>query len=170
MSSIDRHILQIKQKLSQIMAVDQYYLSRELDILEGSERKDESASWKKISSLHRAIDLSLQRYRSRARSVPRLHFPPQLPISSKRSKIIDSIKNEQVVIITGETGSGKTTQIPKMCLASGLGLRGMIGHASHDVSLPPALPGVLRLKSESPAANPLLTKSGLKKRRPPNPS
>ena len=128
MSSIDRHILQIKQKLSQIMAVDQYYLSRELDVLEGRARKDESASWKKISSLHKVIDLSLKRYRNRAQSVPRLHFPAQLPISSKRNEIIDSIKKDQVVIITGETGSGKTTQIPKICLASGLGLRGMIGH------------------------------------------
>ncbi|MCK7469140.1 MAG: hypothetical protein MZU91_14150 [Desulfosudis oleivorans] len=50
-----------------------------------------------------------------------------MPISAKKHDIIDSIKNNQVTIITGETGSGKTTQIPKMCLAAGRGLRGIIG-------------------------------------------
>jgi len=58
--------------------------------------------------------------------VPRLNFDVHLPISASRQSIIDHIRNNQVVIITGETGSGKTTQIPKMCLAAGRGERGMI--------------------------------------------
>ncbi|MEI6609211.1 MAG: ATP-dependent RNA helicase HrpA, partial [Deltaproteobacteria bacterium] len=61
------------------------------------------------------------------RSIPPLNYPQNLPISVKKQEIIDSIKSNQVVIITGETGSGKTTQIPKMCLAAGCGLRGLIG-------------------------------------------
>lgn len=56
-----------------------------------------------------------------------IRYPESLPISSKRGQIIDSIKERQVTIISGETGSGKTTQIPKMCLEAGLGKQGLIG-------------------------------------------
>jgi len=56
----------------------------------------------------------------------RVDFPPELPISSRADEIIAAIQANQVVILAGETGSGKTTQIPKMCLAAGGGHRGMI--------------------------------------------
>jgi len=59
-------------------------------------------------------------------NIPSLTFDPALPISASRQTIVDHIRNKQAVIITGETGSGKTTQIPKMCLAAGRGARGMI--------------------------------------------
>lgn len=63
----------------------------------------------------------------RARAgIPPLVFDAHLPISASRQTIIDLIRNKQVVVITGETGSGKTTQIPKMCLAAGRGVGGMI--------------------------------------------
>ncbi|HKL01604.1 MAG TPA: ATP-dependent RNA helicase HrpA [Desulfotignum sp.] len=52
---------------------------------------------------------------------------PDLPVTARKDEIIDAVKNNQVVIISGETGSGKTTQIPKCCLAAGCGTRGMIG-------------------------------------------
>ncbi len=54
-------------------------------------------------------------------------FNPDLPIISKKDEIIDSIKNNPVVIISGETGSGKTTQIPKLCIKAGQGQKGVIG-------------------------------------------
>ncbi|MEO6876509.1 MAG: helicase-related protein, partial [Opitutaceae bacterium] len=56
----------------------------------------------------------------------RLDFPPELPISSRAEEIVAAIQAHQVVILAGETGSGKTTQIPKMCLAAGRGTRGRI--------------------------------------------
>jgi ATP-dependent helicase HrpA len=56
----------------------------------------------------------------------RLDFPPELPISSRAEDIVMAIQAHQVVILAGETGSGKTTQIPKMCLAAGQGVRGRI--------------------------------------------
>lgn len=56
----------------------------------------------------------------------RIDFPPELPISSRAGEIVDLIASSQVVILAGETGSGKTTQIPKMCLAAGRGQRGAI--------------------------------------------
>ena len=66
--------------------------------------------------------------RSDDRSPPafRIDFPPELPISSRAPEIVDLIAAHQVIILAGETGSGKTTQIPKMCLAAGRGLRGVI--------------------------------------------
>ena len=55
-------------------------------------------------------------------------YPEELPISERREDIMNAIHDNQVVIIAGETGSGKTTQIPKMCLDLGLGAKGLIGH------------------------------------------
>ena len=55
-------------------------------------------------------------------------YPEELPVSERREDIMNAIRDNQVVIIAGETGSGKTTQIPKMCLDLGLGAKGLIGH------------------------------------------
>ena len=55
-------------------------------------------------------------------------YPEELPVSERRDDIMSAIRDNQVVIIAGETGSGKTTQIPKMCLELGLGEKGLIGH------------------------------------------
>jgi ATP-dependent helicase HrpA len=59
--------------------------------------------------------------------LPKILYPPSLPILQKRAAIIDAIRKCPVVVITGETGSGKTTQIPKMCIEAGRGLSGLIG-------------------------------------------
>ncbi len=59
---------------------------------------------------------------------PRPEFPDELPISAKREEIAKAIAGHQVVIVCGETGSGKTTQLPKICLALGRGIQGLIGH------------------------------------------
>ena len=60
--------------------------------------------------------------------VPAIEYPEQLPVSARRDDIMELIRDNQVVIIAGETGSGKTTQIPKMLLDMGRGRRGLIGH------------------------------------------
>ena len=64
----------------------------------------------------------------RAERVPEVTYPEQLPVSQKKDVILEAIRDHQVVIVAGETGSGKTTQIPKICLELGRGVRGMIGH------------------------------------------
>lgn len=56
----------------------------------------------------------------------RLSFPPELPISGRAEEIVSALQNHQVIVLAGETGSGKTTQIPKLCLAAGRGKRGRI--------------------------------------------
>ncbi|MFC4505705.1 MULTISPECIES: ATP-dependent RNA helicase HrpA [Streptomyces] len=60
--------------------------------------------------------------------VPAVTYPEQLPVSQKKDDIAAAIRDHQVVIVAGETGSGKTTQIPKICMELGRGVRGMIGH------------------------------------------
>ncbi|TNG95608.1 DEAD/DEAH box helicase, partial [Pasteurellaceae bacterium UScroc31] len=57
-----------------------------------------------------------------------IEYPQALPVSQRRDEILKTIAEHQVVVIAGETGSGKTTQLPKMCLELGLGTKGMIGH------------------------------------------
>ena len=69
-----------------------------------------------------------QKLKLREEQVPSLEYPEQLPVSQRHNEIIKAIKEHQVVIIAGETGSGKTTQIPKMCLEAGYGRKGLIGH------------------------------------------
>jgi len=65
----------------------------------------------------------------RSKLIPEVQsYPSQLPVSAKACEIAELIRNNQVVVIAGDTGSGKTTQLPKICLDAGLGRRGMIGH------------------------------------------
>lgn len=78
------------------------------------------------------ISEDLEKYKAffenRKQSLPKITYDEALPVAQKHDEIIEAIKNNQVLIIAGETGSGKTTQIPKMCLEAGLGLHGLIGH------------------------------------------
>jgi len=64
----------------------------------------------------------------RQAAVPQIRYPPALPVSQRKDEIAAAIRDHQVVIVAGETGSGKTTQIPKICLELGRGIRGTIGH------------------------------------------
>ncbi|MCE2502434.1 MAG: hypothetical protein J4G13_16530, partial [Dehalococcoidia bacterium] len=57
-----------------------------------------------------------------------IEFPAELPITPRIGEIVELLKRHQVVIVAGETGSGKTTQLPKACLLAGLGARGGIVH------------------------------------------
>ena len=55
-------------------------------------------------------------------------YPASLPIADRRDELVQAIRDHQVVIVAGETGSGKSTQLPKMCLEAGRGIEGLIGH------------------------------------------
>jgi len=66
--------------------------------------------------------------RRRRDLVPTIHYPPELPISQRKDDIRAAIEQHQVVVVCGETGSGKSTQLPKLLLEMGRGVRGMIGH------------------------------------------
>ncbi|GGY49785.1 ATP-dependent RNA helicase HrpA [Streptomyces xanthochromogenes] len=71
---------------------------------------------------------SAERVARRSARMPEVSYPEQLPVSQKKDEILEAIRDHQVVIVAGETGSGKTTQIPKICIELGRGVRGMIGH------------------------------------------
>ena len=72
--------------------------------------------------------LSPEQVAARQALVPKVHYPEELPVSQRRDDIAAAIRDHQVVIVAGETGSGKTTQLPKICLELGRGVHGMIGH------------------------------------------
>ncbi|WP_235001768.1 ATP-dependent RNA helicase HrpA [Arcanobacterium ihumii] len=71
---------------------------------------------------------STEQRAERLAAVPTITYPAELPVSARREDIAEAIKNNQVVIVAGETGSGKTTQLPKICLELGRGIDAMIGH------------------------------------------
>ncbi|MHB8137644.1 MAG: ATP-dependent RNA helicase HrpA [Smithellaceae bacterium] len=110
-----------------IMIADYYRLLKTLKDTNISSSEQPDPKQNTAFKLQNKFDASARRVQNRKRSIPVIGFPPELPITTKKQQIINTIRKDQVVVITGETGSGKTTQIPKMCLAAGLGLRGMIG-------------------------------------------
>ena len=104
------------------MASDWIPLGRRID------RLRTGASAAERHRLEQAIAASIDKAARRAERRPAIDYPPELPVSAARDRIAAAIRHHQVVIVCGETGSGKTTQIPKMCLELGRGMRGLIGH------------------------------------------
>jgi ATP-dependent helicase HrpA len=80
------------------------------------------------ASLKSQIQKSVSLAEARAKSMPKPVFPEQLPVSQRLDDIQRVLSRHQVIIIAGETGSGKTTQLPKICLTLGRGIYGVIGH------------------------------------------
>jgi ATP-dependent helicase HrpA len=81
-----------------------------------------------VQRLAADIERSQARARDRLEHLPKPAFPLDLPVVQRRQEIAQAIEQNQVVVLTGETGSGKTTQLPKICLELGRGVMGMIGH------------------------------------------
>jgi len=81
-----------------------------------------------LASLDKAIELSRQQVTQRCAAAPRPGYALSLPVIEQRDTILETLAAHQVVVLCGETGSGKTTQLPKLCLELGLGVRGKIGH------------------------------------------
>lgn len=80
-----------------------------------------------LNRLHAQVRASVDLREQRRLKVPGINYPPDLPITARKHDIVTAIRANQVVVIAGETGSGKTTQIPKMCLEAGLGIEAKIG-------------------------------------------
>ena len=83
---------------------------------------------KQMADLERVMAQSLARTSARRAALPRPSYDDALPVSQKRDELKAAIEKHQVVIVCGETGSGKTTQLPKICLELGRGVHGLIGH------------------------------------------
>jgi ATP-dependent helicase HrpA len=81
-----------------------------------------------INEIAQKLNTSQIKYQQRLISLPKPVYPQELPVSAKKDEIAAAISKHQVVIVCGETGSGKTTQLPKICLELGRGVSGLIGH------------------------------------------
>ncbi|GEA07859.1 ATP-dependent helicase [Alteromonas sp. KUL42] len=92
-----------------------------------SKLKQHQSLQQHFEQLEQDIEASIQKRAWRQENLPQVEYPP-LPVSDKKDDIKEAIANNQVVIVAGETGSGKTTQLPKICLELGRGVNGMIAH------------------------------------------
>ncbi len=108
----------LRTRLAEVSLRDEHRLRRKLD----RARPDD------LPALDAEIAAAETRVATRRAAVPAIRYPEQLPVSARRDDIAAAIAAHQVVIVAGETGSGKTTQIPKICLELGRGIRGTIGH------------------------------------------
>jgi ATP-dependent helicase HrpA len=91
-------------------------------------RLDKARSEQALSAIAADLEAAERLVQSRRDSVPKVTYPPQLPVSQRVDDLARVIAENQVVVVAGETGSGKTTQLPKICLDIGRGVHGMIGH------------------------------------------
>ncbi|MFJ9894244.1 ATP-dependent RNA helicase HrpA [Streptomyces sp. NPDC091280] len=113
-------------RLTELTLRDAHRLGRRL---EGARRiRKPEARAAVLAEIEAEVARGEERMAERRRRVPAISYPEQLPVSQKKDDIAAAIRDHQVVIVAGETGSGKTTQIPKICLELGRGVRGMIGH------------------------------------------
>jgi ATP-dependent helicase HrpA len=115
--------------LHESLPADRHFLRREINRLKrGTESGARPKNFrKKLLSLENKIRESGRRKKWRKENQPRFDLDTALPITARKEDIIEAIEQHSVVVISGETGSGKTTQIPKLCLAAGRGVDGKIG-------------------------------------------
>jgi ATP-dependent helicase HrpA len=116
----------LRRALPELMLTDQHRLRRRVDRARGL--RDPGARDKETAQLAADVARAADRVTARRERIPQVSYPDELPVSQRKDDIKDAIRDHQVVIIAGETGSGKTTQIPKICLELGRGVTGQIGH------------------------------------------
>ena len=117
-------IKQLEKLIASAMLADQFSLRRRLK--NTSQKKGDTAA--QLTSLQSQIQASVDRRELRQKNLPKPEFDGDLPVIDRREEIAKAIQENQVIILCGETGSGKTTQLPKICLELGRGVAGLIGH------------------------------------------
>ncbi|GHF72320.1 ATP-dependent helicase [Streptomyces griseosporeus] len=113
-------------RLTELSLRDAHRLGRRLEGARKIRKPEARAAV--LAEIEAEIAKGEERMSARRGRVPAVSYPEQLPVSQRKDAIAEAIRDHQVVIVAGETGSGKTTQIPKICLELGRGVRGMIGH------------------------------------------
>jgi len=115
----------LKDHLNDVLYKDQFRLKRRIDDLARLNNPEKVEA--NLTKIAIDIQVSMDKRKQRLDNLPEVTYP-NLPVSDKKDEIAKAIAENQVVIIAGETGSGKTTQIPKICLELGRGVSGLIGH------------------------------------------
>src|SRR5215207_4791192 len=113
---------ELRGRLAELTLRDAHRLKRRLDRVR---RHPDPAALRKLEA---DVERAEARVARRRAAVPAVSYPPELPVSGRREDLLGAIRDNQVVVVAGETGSGKTTQIPKLCLELGRGVRGAIAH------------------------------------------
>ncbi|AWQ18707.1 ATP-dependent RNA helicase HrpA [Pantoea ananatis] len=125
-SPVSSPLTPLWSRLDALMLRDRQRLQRRLH---GAKKiKNPDAQQSIAAELELDIIVAERRVAQRVAATPRITFPENLPVSQKQQAIAEAIREHQVVIVAGETGSGKTTQLPKICLSLGRGITGLIGH------------------------------------------
>lgn len=120
-------INQLHQQLSNCMLIDRFPLRRRLQQARALIDQNKSVDSSLIDIANK-LQQSSNRFQRRLAALPKPSYALELPVSGKKDEIAQAIAKHQVVIVCGETGSGKTTQLPKICLELGRGVSGLIGH------------------------------------------
>ncbi|MFC4016786.1 ATP-dependent RNA helicase HrpA [Micromonospora sp. GCM10011542] len=119
-------VRELHRRLDSLMFRDQRRLQRRLD---GVRRlRDPQRREAALTEIGADVTRAEQRLAARRAAVPVITYPAGLPVSERKDDLAAAIRDHQVVIVAGETGSGKTTQLPKICLELGRGVHGLIGH------------------------------------------
>ncbi len=127
MMEITTHTLSsLFARLDGLMLRDKQHFSRRLHGVK--KVKNPQSQQNLLDTLAGEITAAEERVQRRKLSRPAISYPENLPVSQKKDDILAAIRDNQVVIVAGETGSGKTTQLPKICMELGRGVKGLIGH------------------------------------------
>ena len=116
----------LHNQLAKCQIADEHRLRRKLTQLRKGKQQPEK---QQLAGLREQILRSQQACEKREKAIPaRINFPDQLPVSGKAEEIGELLRANQILVVAGDTGSGKTTQLPKICLQAGFGRRGLIAH------------------------------------------
>ncbi|MEP6482981.1 MAG: ATP-dependent RNA helicase HrpA [Rudaea sp.] len=113
----------LRRELERTTLSDRRALTRALQTLNDRDGVDENA----LGNLRNRVERARQKFDSRLALIPEIRVDESLPIAAKADDIVAMIRAHQVIVLAGETGSGKSTQLPKLCLAAGRGVAGLIG-------------------------------------------
>lgn len=116
----------LRDRLPALTLADEHRLRRRLDGLRTT--RDPEARARRRERIAADVAAAEERIARRRAAVPAVSYPEDLPVSARREDIAAALRDAQVVVVAGETGSGKTTQLPKIALELGRGVRGRIGH------------------------------------------
>ena len=120
-------ISRLESQLADCMLADRFPLLSKLQQARAALGQQKPID-KQLAEIADRIERSSKRRAVREVGLPRPEYPEELPVSGRKVEIAEAIAKHQVVIVSGETGSGKTTQLPKICLELGRGVAGLIGH------------------------------------------